>query len=608
MKSYFPLILALVLIISSCNKDEDSKTTVPHDVEIFVNAPNLLSTSLGAVRYNGNTLLYCGKTDDNGDASSVRSLTLQRGSSTVLDHYFFDELGRLAIAFRSSNGVRNSEIHKLRYGNLDSVYYEIHQFNWSNGVNVLEYQVGFGKWDSGYIGTSLYQKDQTAALEAVNEAVKLFASLSKDVKEIYGSELNSSYFESAQVLSSVVSWVTPNIRTSNTPNLGTLECLFFENLPNPSGSASNPIGNQDKCFNKSINWVILSDTRTPEYRFILFELSGGAPPYTFSVLGFSQITDTNIGYLYFDSQTFGVFEVDVTDNEGCKMTFQITLENFCSESTLNVSLSSQQTSAVATISGGVPPYQVTWSNGASGETAINLGAGFYTCTVMDADLCTATAKVEIEGKCAGQTVLVDIDNNSYALVDIGGECWIGQNLRVTRFSNGDAIPEVSNYSSWKNTSNPARAKHSETSTSEISSHGLLYNAYVIRDSRQVCPEGFRVPTREEFLNLAQLFGGTQVAGEALKSTNYWYADGFNGSGNNLSGWDAQPVGIRESISNWDAASGYIGHHTTGHFHMLLDNNQIGSGRMILRSQNDAVLFDNFSIDPRKGLSIRCLKD
>lgn len=53
--------------------------------------------------------------------------------------------------------------------------------------------------------------------------------------------------------------------------------------------------------------------------------------------------------------------------------------------------------AVAGPSGGVTPYQYTWSNGQTGGTAINLNAGAYTVTVTDFGGCSSTSSVTITG-------------------------------------------------------------------------------------------------------------------------------------------------------------------------------------------------------------------
>jgi uncharacterized protein (DUF2141 family) len=83
-------------------------------------------------------------------------------------------------------------------------------------------------------------------------------------------------------------------------------------------------------------------------------------------------------------------------------------------------------SATANGSGGVMPYTYKWSNGATTQTANNLGAGAYTVTITDAVLCTATASVTLINQ-ASPTVSItkndatcDVNNGSATATPNGG--------------------------------------------------------------------------------------------------------------------------------------------------------------------------------------------
>jgi len=51
--------------------------------------------------------------------------------------------------------------------------------------------------------------------------------------------------------------------------------------------------------------------------------------------------------------------------------------------------------AAVSASGGTSPYTYSWANSATTDTIKNLTAGTYTCTIQDANNCTATATVTI---------------------------------------------------------------------------------------------------------------------------------------------------------------------------------------------------------------------
>ena len=46
-------------------------------------------------------------------------------------------------------------------------------------------------------------------------------------------------------------------------------------------------------------------------------------------------------------------------------------------------------------------------------------------------------------------IVTDIDGNKYATIKIGNNIWFASNLKTTRFSNGDKIPNIKEDETWK---------------------------------------------------------------------------------------------------------------------------------------------------------------
>ena len=46
-------------------------------------------------------------------------------------------------------------------------------------------------------------------------------------------------------------------------------------------------------------------------------------------------------------------------------------------------------------------------------------------------------------------VITDIDGNKYETIKIGSSIWLASNLKATRFSNGDKIPNIKDDETWK---------------------------------------------------------------------------------------------------------------------------------------------------------------
>ncbi len=121
--------------------------------------------------------------------------------------------------------------------------------------------------------------------------------------------------------------------------------------------------------------------------------SGGALPYTYTWSnGTSGPEVLNL--------TAGEYFVTVTENNGCVIIVPVQINQppllQLAATTTNVScFGGSNGTATALASGGVPPYQYSWSNGQTGPVASGLPAGNYTVTVQDINFCTATRPVQI---------------------------------------------------------------------------------------------------------------------------------------------------------------------------------------------------------------------
>lgn len=190
----------------------------------------------------------------------------------------------------------------------------------------------------------------------------------------------------------------------------------------------------------------------------------------------------------------------------------------------------------------------------------------------------------------------DVDGNTYASVMIGEQIWMAENLRVTKFRNGDAIPTTTTLN--QNISGEATPIYQWAAGGDdanISTFGRLYTSYVVIDNRNVCPTGWHVPTNSEF---ATLIASAGDSGNKLKTagTDVWLHSG----GTNALGYAAVGAGVRHSTGypgffkqyaeTWAAAE----HNATEH------------NTFMLYSQFNAI--DQYWRDKKEGLSVRCLKD
>ena len=137
----------------------------------------------------------------------------------------------------------------------------------------------------------------------------------------------------------------------------------------------------------------------------------------------------------------------------------------------------------------------------------------------------------------------DIDGNVYTSVIIGDQEWMVENLKVTHYRNGDAIPNVTDFAEWSSLSSGANC-HYENNIDNADTYGLLYNWYSVIDTRNLAPEGWHIPSKEEWQTLVDYLGGADIAGGKLKEAGYSHWESPNTGAINEIGFTIVPAGER----------------------------------------------------------------
>ena len=103
-------------------------------------------------------------------------------------------------------------------------------------------------------------------------------------------------------------------------------------------------------------------------------------------------------------------------------------------------------------------------------------------------------------------------------VSIGNQVWMKSNLDVSTYRNGDEIPQVQDPKEWSNLTTGAWCYY-ENKTENGTVYGKLYNWYAVHDPRGLAPEGWHIPSDQEWTALIEFLGGEKVAGTKMKATN-----------------------------------------------------------------------------------------
>ena len=148
---------------------------------------------------------------------------------------------------------------------------------------------------------------------------------------------------------------------------------------------------------------------------------------------------------------------------------------------------------------------------------------------------------------------ITFDGYVYSTIILGnGQEWMVENLRTSKYRNGDSIINITENSQWNNLKTGAWAHYNNQSSFE-NQNGKLYNWYSIKDPRNICPLGWHIPSEIEWSDLINYLGGNSAAGIKMRSSDKQYY--WNAFATNESGFTAIPSGHRKSNGVFDAIQG-----------------------------------------------------
>ena len=352
----------------------------------------------------------------------------------------------------------------------------------------------------------------------------------------------------SEVIFNTTAAVTPTITTTAISAVTLTTATSGGNISSDGGAT---VSSRGVCWSTSTNPTVASAKTTDGTGTGVFtsSITGLSPSTTYYVRAYAvnsagtsygselsftsaaitapTLTTTVISAIGLTAATSGG---DITDNGGAA----VTVSGIC-----------WSTSANPTVSGSKTTDGPVTGSFVSSMTALSAATTYYVRAYA-----TNSSGTGYGNQVVFNTRLADIDGNTYSLVTIGTQVWMGENLRAVTLNTGTAIANVTDNTAWTLLATPAYSWYNNDIAYKPV-HGALYNWFTLTTG-DLCPTGFHVPTDAEF-NTLELYLGIPLAnidvwgwrgtdqGSQLKSTTGWLA-GQNGT--NTSGFNALPGGYR----------------------------------------------------------------
>jgi uncharacterized protein (TIGR02145 family) len=281
--------------------------------------------------------------------------------------------------------------------------------------------------------------------------------------------------------------------------------------------------------------------------------------------------------------------------------------------------------ATLTYTGGNGKTYLTKSYTSSGVTGLSAtlvagtlanGEGTLVYTISGSPTSTGTANFAVAfggGSCvisvkvedvALTTDITDAEGNTYKTVTIGTQTWMAENLKVSKYSDGTTIPNITDNTQWQNNTTGAWSYYNNDAANNAK-YGKLYNWYAVspttNGNKNVCPTGWHVPTDAEWTVLTDYLGGESVAGGKMKEVGATSWNSPNTDATNTSLFTGLPGGYRDYDGNYDGIGGLGGWWSSTE-----SGTNDAWGRGLDYGNGNANRDDSGS--KRYGLSVRCLRD
>jgi uncharacterized protein (TIGR02145 family) len=217
-------------------------------------------------------------------------------------------------------------------------------------------------------------------------------------------------------------------------------------------------------------------------------------------------------------------------------------------------------------------------------------------------------RLQMLEQMSGVGTVEDSEDNKYKTVTIGDQVWMAENLKATHYSDGTEITGLYWFPSEFTGDGQV---NSEDSTFYVETYGFLYSwPATVKNSagsdsnpsgiQGVCPDGWHVPSAQEWQELTAELGGYDIAGGRLKETGTSHWNAPNEGATNESGFSALPGGNR-------LETGFFYQEGFGAYYQT-STEMSSSDSHVYRMFEDNDNLSGFTWNKESGASVRCIKD
>ena len=224
-------------------------------------------------------------------------------------------------------------------------------------------------------------------------------------------------------------------------------------------------------------------------------------------------------------------------------------------------------------------------------------------------------RVSAEGSAAdfscGASKVADYDGNIYATVEIGTQCWMAENLRATKYSDGTSVSDL---------------RAPDNNSANVPVYGYLYtwdatmNGEAASSSKPsgvkgICPKGWHVPSLGEIQTLVNTANTMETGcgpARALAANEGWQVNGDNACyagynqsiANNASGFTARPAGYYNPYTS----PNYLGFQSFAEFSTCTEDPNSSSLAWTCSISYNKETVSWSSVQKQAANSVRCMKN